>query len=58
MVLYLLIINKFVSGISIPKDIIERMEKAEDSKAEGIAQAVETIEHLKTIEGISGVHVM
>jgi methylenetetrahydrofolate reductase (NADPH) len=51
-------INRFVSGITIPKPIIDRMAKAEDQKAEGIAQAVETIEHLKTIEGIKGVHVM
>jgi methylenetetrahydrofolate reductase (NADPH) len=51
-------INKFVSGINIPQDIIDRMSKAEDQKAEGLTQAVETIEHLKTIEGIKGVHVM
>jgi methylenetetrahydrofolate reductase (NADPH) len=51
-------INKFVSGINIPQDIIDRMSKAEDQKAEGLTQAVETIDHLKTIEGIKGVHVM
>jgi methylenetetrahydrofolate reductase (NADPH) len=51
-------INKFVSGINIPQDIIDRLSRAEDQKAEGLTQAVETIEHLKTIEGISGVHVM
>ena len=51
-------INRFVSGINIPKEIIERMAAAEDQKAEGLDQAVETIEHLKTIEGIAGVHVM
>ena len=51
-------INKFVSGITISQEIIDRLSKAEDQKAEGLTQAVETIEHLKTIEGISGVHVM
>jgi methylenetetrahydrofolate reductase (NADPH) len=51
-------INRFVSGIIIPKEIIDRMAAAEDQKAEGLDQAVETIEHLKTIEGIAGVHVM
>jgi methylenetetrahydrofolate reductase (NADPH) len=51
-------INRFVSGINIPKEIIDRMAAAEDQKAEGLNQAVETIEHLKTIEGIAGVHVM
>jgi len=51
-------INKYVSGITIPQDIIDRLAKAEDQKAEGITQAVETIEHLKNIEGIKGVHVM
>ncbi len=51
-------INRFVSGINISKEIIDRMAAAEDQKAEGLDQAVETIEHLKTIEGIAGVHVM
>jgi methylenetetrahydrofolate reductase (NADPH) len=54
-------INKFVSGISIPQEIIDRLGKSEDpdeQKAEGLTQAIETIEHLKTIEGIDGVHVM
>jgi methylenetetrahydrofolate reductase (NADPH) len=54
-------INKFVSGITIPQEIIDRLGKSEDKeeqKAEGLTQGIETIEHLKTIEGIAGVHVM
>jgi methylenetetrahydrofolate reductase (NADPH) len=51
-------INKFVSGISIPEEIITRLANAEDKKAEGLSQAIETIEHVKSIEGIAGVHVM
>ncbi len=54
-------INNNVSGITIPKEIIDRLSKYDDpdeQKAEGINQAVETIEHLQSIEGISGVHIM
>ncbi len=54
-------INKFVSGITIPQTIIDRLDKIkepEEQKAEGLTQAVETIEHLKSIEGIAGVHIM
>lgn len=47
-----------VSGISFTDDIIERMEKAEDQKAEGRQIALEQIEELKKIEGVHGVHLM
>ena len=47
-----------VSGMSIPDAIIDRMKNATDPKSEGIKLCVETIEHLKTIKGIHGVHIM
>ncbi len=47
-----------VSGITIPDEIIDRMKGAKDKKAEGLNIAVETIQQLKEIEGVAGVHVM
>ncbi|RJR30532.1 MAG: methylenetetrahydrofolate reductase [Desulfobacteraceae bacterium] len=49
-----------VSGMDIPDRIIRRMEKAPSGKQreEGIRICVETIERLKEIPGIRGVHIM
>ena len=47
-----------VSGISIPDEIVERLSGAEDQKAEGIQIAIEQIQELKEMEGVSGVHLM
>ena len=47
-----------VSGMSIPEAVIDRMKNAADPKAEGVRLCVETIEHLKTIRGVHGVHIM
>ncbi|HXZ23780.1 MAG TPA: methylenetetrahydrofolate reductase [Methanomassiliicoccales archaeon] len=47
-----------VSGMSVPDEVIERMRKASDPKAEGIRMCVETIERLREIEGVRGVHIM
>jgi len=47
-----------VSGITIPDALIDRMKGAEDKKAEGLTIAVETIQRLKEIEGVAGVHIM
>ncbi|MFP4447776.1 MAG: methylenetetrahydrofolate reductase [Bacteroidales bacterium] len=47
-----------VSGISFTEDIIKRMEQAEDQKQEGINIALEQIQQLREIEGVSGVHFM
>lgn len=47
-----------VAGIGMPDAIIERLQKASDAKEEGIKICVETIERMKKIEGISGVHIM
>jgi methylenetetrahydrofolate reductase (NADPH) len=50
--------KKFVAGMDIPDELIERMDRAEDKKAEGVKVAVETIERVRNIEGISGIHLM
>jgi methylenetetrahydrofolate reductase (NADPH) len=49
-----------VSGMDIPDQIIERMEKAPPGKQreEGIRICVETVERLKEIPGVKGVHIM
>jgi methylenetetrahydrofolate reductase (NADPH) len=47
-----------VPGMRIPNDLITRMKGAEDPVEEGIKVAVETIEEVRTIEGIDGIHLM
>ena len=47
-----------VAGITIPDELIKRMEAAEDSKQEGIKICLEMIERIKSIEGVSGIHLM
>jgi methylenetetrahydrofolate reductase (NADPH) len=49
-----------VSGITIPGDIIKRMEAAPKGKAaeEGIKIALETIQELREIKGLRGLHIM
>ena len=47
-----------VSGITIPDSLMDRLKGAENKKAEGLNIAVETIQQLKEIEGVAGVHIM
>ncbi|MBT9139589.1 MAG: Bifunctional homocysteine S-methyltransferase/5,10-methylenetetrahydrofolate reductase [Dehalococcoidia bacterium] len=47
-----------VSGMIVPDAIIDRIKAAEDKKEEGIKLCVEMINHLKTVEGVAGVHIM
>ena len=47
-----------VAGMSIPDELITRMEAAEDSKEEGVKICVEMIEQIKGMEGVSGIHLM
>jgi len=51
---------KNVAGVTIPDEIVKRMVAAPKGKgaAEGIKICIETIEQLKEIEGIHGVHIM
>ncbi|MFC1913501.1 methylenetetrahydrofolate reductase [Chloroflexota bacterium] len=48
----------YVSGISVPDEIVTRMEEAKDTKHEGLKIALEVIEQLKEIAGVHGIHVM
>jgi methylenetetrahydrofolate reductase (NADPH) len=42
----------------MPESVIERMQRAADSEAEGIALAAELVNELLSIEGVAGVHIM
>ena len=47
-----------IPGVHIPDEIIRRLEQAEKPKAEGRAIAIELMQQLAEIEGISGIHLM
>ncbi len=47
-----------VSGISVPSEIVSRLEDAKDVKEEGVKITLEIIDRLKEIDGIHGVHIM
>jgi methylenetetrahydrofolate reductase (NADPH) len=51
---------KNVSGIKIPEAVIKRMEGAgkEKAAAEGIKICLETIQQLREIKGVAGLHIM
>jgi 5,10-methylenetetrahydrofolate reductase len=48
----------YVSGVSVPDEIITRLEKAENAKDEGVKIVLEIIEQLKEIPGVHGIHIM
>jgi len=47
-----------VPGVSIPEAVLSRLEAAQDQKREGIRICIETIQALRAIEGVAGVHLM
>ncbi len=50
-----------LSGVDVPDELIERLRKAttrEQVRKDGIKIAVETINSLKEIEGVAGIHIM
>jgi len=48
----------YVSGVSVPDEIVTRMEDAKNAKEEGLRIALEVIEQLKEIPGVHGIHIM
>jgi methylenetetrahydrofolate reductase (NADPH) len=48
----------YVAGLTVPNELVERMEDAEDAKEEGVRIALETIEQVREIEGVRGIHLM
>ncbi|NMB90150.1 MAG: methylenetetrahydrofolate reductase, partial [Chloroflexi bacterium] len=47
-----------IPGIHIPDAILQRLENSKAPKEEGIQIALETIEQLKSMPGIKGIHFM
>lgn len=49
-----------VAGMDVPDDVIDRVKgvPAKEQRAEGITIAVETIQALREIKGVHGVHIM
>ncbi|MBI4284615.1 MAG: methylenetetrahydrofolate reductase [Chloroflexi bacterium] len=47
-----------VPGISLPNELVTRMEQATSGKEEGLKIALETIEQMKEIPGVHGIHIM
>ncbi|MHB1414166.1 MAG: methylenetetrahydrofolate reductase [Chloroflexota bacterium] len=48
----------YVSGVSVPDEIVTRLEKAENVKEEGVKICLETIDQLRDIPGVHGIHIM
>jgi len=48
----------YVSGVSVPDEIVTRMEDAENAREEGVRIVLEIIEQLKEVPGIHGIHIM
>ena len=48
----------YVSGVSVPDEMITRMEDAREAKEEGVKICLDIIEQLKEITGVHGIHIM
>jgi 5,10-methylenetetrahydrofolate reductase len=48
----------YVSGVTVPDEIVTRLEKAEKAKDEGVNIILEIIEQLKETPGVHGIHIM
>jgi 5,10-methylenetetrahydrofolate reductase len=48
----------YVSGVSVPDEIITRLEQAPKAKEEGLKIILEIIEQVKEIPGVHGIHIM
>ncbi len=51
-------IKNKVAGMIVPDEVIDRMKNASKPKGEGIKIAIETVEQLKSMKGVHGVHIM
>jgi 5,10-methylenetetrahydrofolate reductase len=47
-----------VSGVSVPDDLVKRMEQSKNAKDEGVRIALEVIQQMREIPGVHGIHVM
>jgi 5,10-methylenetetrahydrofolate reductase len=51
-------LNGNVPGVRIPETLIHRLEQAKDHKREGVLICIETIQALREMAGVAGVHLM
>ena len=47
-----------ISGLRVPDELVQRMAAAPDGREEGIKICLETIEQLRAVKGVHGVHIM
>ena len=50
--------KKFVPGLDVTDEVIQRLEDASDKREEGINICVDIINQVKEIPGVAGVHIM
>lgn len=50
--------REHIPGVHVPNEIIHRLESADDERAEGVRIAIEMMQQIKEVEGVSGIHVM
>ena len=50
--------KKFVPGMDVPDQVIDRLRGAKNKEEEGIRICVDIINQVREIEGVSGVHIM
>ncbi len=48
----------YVSGVTVPDEIITRLEQAPNAKDEGLKIVQEIVEKIKEIPGVHGIHIM
>ncbi|MFH1382312.1 MAG: methylenetetrahydrofolate reductase [Chloroflexota bacterium] len=48
----------YVAGVTMPNELVTRMEEAKSAKEEGVKIALEIIEQVKEIPGVHGIHIM
>jgi len=48
----------YVAGVDVPDELVARMKDAADAKEEGLKICLETIEQLKEMPGVHGLHIM
>ncbi|NJN15948.1 MAG: methylenetetrahydrofolate reductase [Oscillochloris sp.] len=53
-----LYLRDHLPGTLMPDDVIDRMQRAEDSEQEGIQLAAELVQDMLGVEGVAGVHIM
>lgn len=47
-----------VAGVEVPDELVSRMKDAKDAKEEGLKICLETIEQLREMPGVHGIHIM